>query len=458
MSVRSPGRPRASVANLIALVACCGVIFWSLRVVRDSNPTRSRLRQLRSGSVEDRKVAAIALGMVGPEEVGAAVPALIAALEDEDAKVRGLAALSLSSQFHSKVPPLGGSTKAGSGPTPGFDAREPIAALDRATRDRDRAVRIEALSALASVSPFAGGGPPPGLLACLTDGDVDVRAHAVKVLGSFRPDDSLIPTLLRIAGRDDPVVVHACRDTLFSSRPSKALAPSLIGALHHRDRRVRAMIPPLLGRIGPDAVAAVPDLVAMLKEPVDPESIDDPWGRVSVWRWDQSMAAEALGAIAPGTASAGEAVAALTDALGHDDERCDAAARALIRLGVDATPAAPALVAALRRFNAAAAAAMKRGLAWSPDSVVEALGLLAPGTASAGEAVAALTDALGPYEWTSLRAAKALARFGPAAAPAVPRLLGFKDSRDSALRAAAASALEAIDRPPSTGPRAVPRP
>src|SRR6516165_6618541 len=80
---------------MIALVACCGAIFWAWRVVLQSDPVNRMVFAVRSGTVEERRVAARELGTATPAEVGQAVPVLIAGLGDDNEEVAAQAARSL---------------------------------------------------------------------------------------------------------------------------------------------------------------------------------------------------------------------------------------------------------------------------------------------------------------------------------------------------------------------------
>lgn len=79
-------------------------------------------------------------------------------------------------------------------------------------------------------------------------------------------------------------------------------------------------------------------------------------------------------------------------------------------------------------------------------SAAVALGKIAPDTPSADQAVAALLPVLRSKVRISQESAiKALSRFGPRAAAAIPRLRALKDDRDTRVRKAAAKALLAVE-------------
>ena len=89
------------------------------------------------------------------------------------------------------------------------------------------------------------------------------------------------------------------------------------------------------------------------------------------------------------------------------------------------------------------------GYQMAPQRIAEALGRIAPGGPSEAEAVAALADALGSKSDSAINGAmKALRAFGPAAAPAIPRLRALRTHRYSYVRARAEEALKALGAKP----------
>ncbi len=192
----------------------------------------------------------------------------------------------------------------------------------------------------------------------------------------------------------------------------------------------------LLGRLGSDAAAAVPALLTVLDEPLDlAVQPADPMGT----RADPaSAAARALGVIS----SSGEVIAALILLLKSDVAiRREAAAYGLARIGPTARLAAPALVAEYNKW-------LDSATQFGGYELTIALGRVAPHSAVKSDAIKALVRALDDRrDWIVRQAALALGRFGKAAtAAAAPRLRKLKEQSAKAdLRAAAASALEAIE-------------
>ncbi len=156
---------------------------------------------------------------------------------------------------------------------------------------------------------------------------------------------------------------------------------------------------------GPAAKPSVPALVQLLRRARDRKALLA--GRT----------AEALGRIDPRGRGGREAVAFLDEALGSKDlwPRLFAE-RVLGSFGPAATPAIPRLVALTRLPIVRVSAEL--------SSVATALGQIGPGTAEEGQALAALLELL--QVQPELRHVEtvidAVARFGPDAAAALPRV------------------------------------
>jgi HEAT repeat protein len=246
----------------------------------------------------------------------------------------------------------------------------------------------------------------------------------------------------------------------------KSAVPELIEALHDDDVKVRTAAGGALGRMGPDALAAVPTLrdgqdenvwmAAVLQQMGEPaavalgESLKDP---DRVVRFNSAHALQHMG---PHTKAA---LPALTAALGDSDpEVREAVYVALRQIGPEARQA---LVEALHQ----------EGKAYSRPEVIGALGKFGP------EAEAAIPDLEAALRDDSLRLAaiQTLGKIGPAAKttlPALEKALKDKDPnvcraaleamgmigqeslpillvalKDDRLRAGAAAALGTIGRP-----------
>jgi HEAT repeat protein len=492
------------VGALIVGVAIVGALLWAARLVRDRvDPVRRLTRQLRDGTVEERLKAARMLGgRSASDHIVDAFPALMAAIGDADVEVAVTAAINLGLA----VPEA---SKSGDLPA----ARTAVAALMAALKDPRPRVREGAAYGLGAAGPGLGplgtdttatitgalvatlndpfdeagrvaaealakvgkvDPPPEGLLAAVeSNSSARVRAAAAESLGEFRSGhDRTTLALLHALGKDGPGVRTACDSALRrlhdrrdakEERRSAAIVPALIEALASREVMVRYHAAATLGEIGAGAGASVPALLRVLSEPPDPEMVGTT--RLDPGRWDPAgQAAVALGEIAPGTPQAGEVVAALISAIRGptlDRSRATAAGGlhgaaldwrramalgALARFGPDqSAPAVPVLLDLLKET------AGKDGP--PAPSVCAAIGQAAPGTPLADRAVEALSAALdSSWEYTRAEAASALAKFGPRASRALPRLLALeKADRTGSVRKAAASAARRIEGTSDTG-------
>jgi hypothetical protein len=195
------------------------------------------------------------------------------------------------------------------------------------------------------------------------------------------------------------------------------------------DERRLKIITRTLGRFGPAATRAVPDLTKALRKTVAARGASD------LWLW---TIADSLVRIAPGTRAADEAVTVVTECLKsrEDQERQVMAIQSLIRMGPRAHTAVPELINLMKSDQMRTEGWV--GRRWVP----EALGKIAPGTESAERAITALAEALDVDEADiRLGALHALSRFGPAAKSAIPQIqvlkkvIAFEHLADQVLRA-----------------------
>jgi HEAT repeat protein len=304
--------------------------------------------------------------------------------------------------------------------------------------------------------------PPAALIAALRhDPSPEVRTQAATALGRFRTGiDDIIPPLFDALVEDVVPVRSACNTALVTPRlcPSPKLVPYLIKSLREgRDLREGCRAASLLGRLGPAAREAVPALIDSLKEPpghrpvsltVTPSrslavrSSGDLRSQESPSDWDPACeSALALVLITKGTGSSSAAITALTEALKSKHLwRRGAAARGLMIFESEAAIAVPALAVALTE------AIGGQEQSGNEMFIAIALGRTAPGSASAREAVKALTAALNAKEeGTRMWAAHALGKFGTDAASAVPRLRTLLQDSNSSVSGTATEALRVID-------------
>ena len=474
-------RYQTGVRTLIALVACCALVFWSGRRVREStDPTlveaqaiQSRaIRALESPRSSDRIAAihelqglhlvncAVAVRALTPlladldydvrlestevigslgagtakagtdaEGLGAAVAALINLLKEPEPGIRAAAASSLG---------LIGSASRRRGERAN---QAMIAALTQAIEDKETTVRLASVVALAAASSGASR-PPEALAAMLNDESAENRRRTVEALWRDFPRglDSWIPSLVRMAENDeDPGVRQWSFGALKGIKPpaiTPVVIPLLIAKLESRDQRVRSAIAELLSHFGAESEAAIPALLRNFTERIDEknDTLDD----AQDW-----PTAAALGRIAPVSASSGEVIAALSEILRSGPRlRRGPAAWALGQFGPDAASAIPSLIRMVQEPGPTG----KNGF----DSVQHAalaLGLIAPDTPTADEAIVALVPVLNSNSADSRTAAlKSLRRFGPKAAIAVAKIRELREDQDREVRDLATSALAEIDQ------------
>ncbi|OJW09066.1 MAG: hypothetical protein BGO49_07835 [Planctomycetales bacterium 71-10] len=506
----SPAEARRlpGLQTILTLAAACAALFWVARATRDAlEPANYLVRMLRNGDAEQKIEAAKGLGEdeAGPAFRPKAAEALAAALADPDEEVAAGAAHSLAALIQAEAdgdlarswadalaaglrdprPEVRGATAAAFTfrvpPQAGRRSRIASDALAALVDDPIEDVRLVAIVALAASGTGEAG--VRALVKVLESGASTAdRSAAARALGGY-PDhgDEATLALLRglKSGRDE--VVGACGSALATlrfradgPRRSAALVPDLIAASADPDRAVRAHAATILGEIGPEAVAAVPALVAMLGE------ADDGPGKLvpgPILAPPAALAAEALGRVAPGTPKEGEAAEALAAVFlepRRSAERDVGAALALARFpGASGAAAVPRLLAILEGGIATAHAAGSPTTSFDIDDVharrrvasraAEALALLAPGTPRAPEVVAALVRALDSDAITLHAAtAEALGRFGPLASPALPRLREMVKLEDPGRRRAAREAVRRIETPstdaPTPGRERPPRP
>jgi HEAT repeat protein len=481
------GRFRVGMIGLVLVVAACDLIVWKGAWIRGHLWEHESLRRIRSENAVERRTAARELGYQHEIDVDETMAALTHALGDKDAGVRTTAAQSLGSldyqgRLHAGAPvapallkkridgamrtlvpllsdpdPVVRSAAAAGLGSMAMGLRPPPPSRDQlaAMWDGSNAVRRQMAKALYSHPdvPFV-----PELLAALKDSSAEVRAAAARALMHFGPDlDLAIPILLATMEHDIMDVRRACGQALEAAWPSPAFVPALLESLKSNDRATRYHAAQLLGRIGPEASAAIPTLIAFLNEPLSPSGPDP-----------AVSAARALGQMGP----APEAIAALIEVasaakidanlatwaklpkptplqkagtpaeelrlrLESEFLRIIAAMHGLGHIGPPAIAAVPTLIAAYNK------ALDRHHLAHA--AIPAALGRIAPNSAAAPDAVAALIRGLDAKDITArMGAVDALAHFGKDGAAAIPKLRSLEND-PSQVRQASKKSLAALE-------------
>ena len=450
-------RFRTVVRGLLALVASCLLLVWVGSTIWDNLERNESLRLIRSGTTDERRLAAGNLRLVTRDsEIDRAIAALMVALGDEDAQVRAEAIGSLGSLVCQSRDRGTASAEPGQ-----LEKRIDVAmrGVIPMLSDPDAGVRTAAVIGLAVMT--SGATPPPELVAALRDESALVRAAAARALVRFGSNlEPEIPILLAMMERDEADVRRACAEALRAAQLTPALVPTLIEFLGSPDRDVRSVTAELLGRIGPEARGAIPALITVLREPFRREGSDR--SRAGFVPDPDSSAARALGKMGPSR----EAIAALIEMIAPEKverllsavpgidqvgppavdiravfaelSRIRAAVQGLGEIGPPAAAAVPALIAAYNQ-----ALAHQHTLA--QFAIPAALGRIAPNTAAAPDAVAVLVRALDAKDRSMrLSAVQALGQFGQDASAAIPKLRALQDDSDTGVRSAAAKSLAAL--------------
>jgi HEAT repeat protein len=342
----------------------------------------------------------VALGKIGPDARPAAVPALNAGLSHEEKGVRILAANALA-----KIDPDNPDIK----PVLG----EAVPALIEVLQQRDGALRAWAALSLGKIGSDARSAGS-ALTIALVDTDAPVRAAAADALGRIGPRNHAAVIGLVTAQRDtDETVRTSARDAL--TRLGKSAVPALIESFTDAGDEVRAGSVESLGRIG---AVAVPDLATATR------AVDDRVRR------------GAVAALARSGPAAEPAIPALVQALTDPDKevRCGAA-RALGAIRSEKPAAAEALLKRLHDRDEEFRTACREGLVG-----------IGPG------AVGPLTGALKAEDIATRRsAAELLRKIGPEARAALAALCAAAKDADPQVRAAAVTALRDVVTVPADG-------
>jgi HEAT repeat protein len=367
------------------------------------------------------------------ETLGATAQGLIECAVDPEPVVRSVAATALGKL---RTPRIGNTA------VPAVDHTAVARALNRLLGDRDANVRNAAIKAIAWRA--VGSEPPRELAQCFDDPSAENRAAAAAAVLFFRQGlDPFVPVLLRLAERDpEPKVRMQCITALNSAfKPpaiSDASLPALLANLRSSDRAVRSQAAAVLGTLRADAASAIPQLLAVLHEPL--RGVAAPVPGFFPNADPACEAARALGMVAPGSGHARTVIAALietasTGPISRRGSACDA----LGEFGPAAVDAVPTLIKLVKD-------AAPHARSEYESSAALALGKIAADTTYADRAVAALVPVLGSDN-AHLRACaiKSLGVLGPRSGGAISKLCLLKDDRDAEVRDAAARALAAIE-------------
>jgi HEAT repeat protein len=205
------------------------------------DPLPDLVRALRSEVPADRLKAAKNLGRLG-WLAREALPALIPALADDEAKVREAAAQAVG----------------GMGP-------DALPTLSSMLRHPDKYVRRHAVWAMGKLGPLARA-HLPALCAALKDADPRTASGAAQALGNMGVDGAEAVSALAEAMRGTNIVLCRLAAKALSQIGTPALG-TLIAHLQHSDPFVRGESALAVGWMGPLARSAVPYLADIVREP-----------------------------------------------------------------------------------------------------------------------------------------------------------------------------------------------
>jgi HEAT repeat protein len=361
---------------------------WTRSEPFDRPPTtKAWIEQLKAPGGDDRKQAVQELGGAAPQDVRTVIPALIRALDDRDPSVRNEAALALSRCMAAALKARG----------PAFvePARDAAASLE-ALLKRDDDLGVRASAAFASA----------GLLRA-------VRDAAIKPDPS-KADDPIDPRTL--AREFDAAMERDPTARLSLLVPYRALgvheepAPAVVlAALDDPSLATRVVALQVISMFTKNVDSAVP---VLLKE----AEFIEPGSLPSDFRLRQPLRR---------TAERMHPTAAVLPVLlkGLESRNLDARSIAVLllgRLGSDARPAAPNLIAAAGAMISRSKGSTKP----SGDSLFSDLASALVRILPADEALAILREAASPGHYAiQADAVSALAELGPKGAPSIPTLL-----------------------------------
>jgi HEAT repeat protein len=362
-------------------------------------------RALREdGSADVSYWAARALLRVGPAARGA-LPALVAALRDR----RRPAARDVAVDVLFRLGP------------------DAVPVLGEALLDPECGSRRQVAQYLGDMGPAARPAVP-ALLRTLQADDVWLRFEAASALPRIDPDVGAAAAVPVLAGLLDPRLEVSFRSKVVAvlgrlGPRARGAVPQLTLALEDERCSIRDAAAEALGNIGPDAVAAVPALAVLLRDEDSGVCLD---AARALWRINRGR----------------EAVAFLVCACEEKPERRWQAIEALGEIGPEGGRAVPVLRRALQDPDEPQRVAIALVL-WRLQRRTELSGVVSD---PRKEGLAVLIDLLreGRSDDRGL-AAVAVRRIGPEARPAVEPLVRCLRDETPWVRYEAAEALAAID-------------
>lgn len=227
--------------------------------ILDTDAVAALIEMLESGSLGGRAVAALALGEMRPPAVQA-VPALARAVNDPNAGVRSKAVLALSKLAPPDQSAIDALLGALADPQLRFLASsallsiggEAVPALTAALSNENASIRLAAAGILGDLGTEAAESIP-ALADCLSDDDVLVRQRAAQSMGRIGGSPEVaVPALLAACRGDDYVLIVQSIEALgnYGENATEAI-PLLSSMLALDDVLIQQAAAAALGKINP---------------------------------------------------------------------------------------------------------------------------------------------------------------------------------------------------------------
>jgi HEAT repeat protein len=226
--------------------------YWACRILAEIGPPAkdavpALTKVLGDERTEVRREAAIALGRIGPDSKSAA-PKLIELLADADSGVRSA---SLWALLMSEAP-----------------AADVLPKIQPLLEDQDEMVRVVAHWGAAKLDPNDQQARRKAivlLLRTLRNDNPRIRAAAAHSLVDLRSgeDEGVMAAFIERLTQQDGAVIHVVGEALV--KRGESAVPRLLKALERKE--LQGFVMGVLGRIGPPAKAAVPQLMTLSADP-----------------------------------------------------------------------------------------------------------------------------------------------------------------------------------------------
>jgi HEAT repeat protein len=247
-------RTRFGIRAIAAFIGLWALLFWALRLDRDSRPSYLYAAWLNDGDDSRRLLAAKELGRQDAEQAVSVHPLSTASLTDSAAPVRKQSAVPLASV----------ASKLNHGRTTAVVA----VALVRALTDRDPTVREAAAKGLGQIGPDPKVAVP-ALMEATKDKNEWVRGAAIAALGLIQKHAEVDRLDVRpaIAAAMNDASFHVSEMGIYAFWATAEKSPELsIALLRDGDVRIRRSTITALVRSSPLAAAIVPELTASLTD------------------------------------------------------------------------------------------------------------------------------------------------------------------------------------------------